>query len=132
MDQEIREYFAEIITYVEEHFENIEIKQDLSERRALLKIKCRLRDFKIKITEVIDEDKRKYSYYLIKNDTIIFGFDNAPDPTALKIKYGNGYKQHRTEYIPHFHGKGKRHTELTEETRFEDFLEEINRSLEEE
>ncbi|MFQ6055402.1 MAG: hypothetical protein ACE5J3_05395, partial [Methanosarcinales archaeon] len=55
MDQEIREYFAEIIAYVEEHFESIEIKQDISDRRALLKINCRLRDFKIKITEVIDE-----------------------------------------------------------------------------
>jgi hypothetical protein len=42
-----------------------------------------------------------------------------------KIKYGKNYVYHLEERIPHFHGKGKKSTELTKEVSFKEFMEKV-------
>lgn len=125
MEDEVRRYFDQIIEDAKAVLKDLEIEQDYSVKRALLKISGNFRKFKVRITEVVDEDKRKYAYYLIKNDFVIIGFDNAPDIRALKIKYGEDYGHHHDERIPHFHGKRKESTELTKEISFKEFMENI-------
>ncbi|MEA2032275.1 MAG: hypothetical protein U9N41_01675 [Euryarchaeota archaeon] len=125
MENEVRRHFDEIIEDAKAALEDVEIEQDYSVKRALLKISGNFRNLKVRITEVIDEDKRKYTYYLINKDLVVIGFDNAPDIKALKIKYGKDYKYHLDERIPHFHGKGKKSTELTKEITFREFLEKV-------
>ena len=125
MENEVRRHFDEIIEDAKTVLEDVEIKQDYSAKRALLKISGNFGKLKVRITEVIDIDKRKYAYYLINTDLVVIGFDNAPDINALKIKYGKAYVHHLDERIPHFHGKGKKNTELTKEISFREFLEKI-------
>jgi len=125
MENEIRRHFDEIIEDAKAVLEDIEIEQDYSVKRALLKISGNFGNFKVRITEVVDDDKRKYAYYLINKDFVVIGFDNAPDIKALKIKYGKNYVYHLEERVPHFHGKGKKSTELTKEISFKEFLEKV-------
>lgn len=125
MENEVRRHFDEIIEDAKTVLEDVEIKQDYSVKRALLKLSGNFGKLKVRITEVIDVDKRKYAYYLINVDLVVIGFDNAPDINALKLKYGKDYVHHLDERIPHFHGKGKKNTELTNEISFKEFLEEI-------
>ncbi|RJS71625.1 hypothetical protein CW714_05535 [Methanophagales archaeon] len=65
MENEVRRHFDEIIEDAKGVLEDVEIEQDYSVKRALLKISGNFRNLKVRITEVIDEDKRKYAYYLI-------------------------------------------------------------------
>ncbi len=51
------------------------------------------------------------------------GFDNAPDPRAIRMKYGKIGKEHAGENIPHLHLDEKTKIVLTEEIRFSDFFE---------
>ena len=125
MENEVRRHFDEIIEDAKGVLEDVEIEQDYSVKRALLKISGNFRNLKVRITEVVDEDKRKYAYYLINKDLVVIGFDNAPDIKALKIKYGKNYVYHIEERIPHFHGKGKKSTEITKEISFKEFMEKV-------
>jgi len=125
MENAIRRHFNEIIEDAKAVLEDVEIEQDYSVKRILLKISGNIRNLKVRITEVLDEDKRKYAYYLINKDLVVLGFDNAPDIKALKIKYGKNYVHHLEERIPHFHGKEKKNTELTKEISFKEFLEKV-------
>jgi hypothetical protein len=125
MEDEIRRHFDEIIEDASTALEDVEIEQDYSVKRALLKIGGSLGNLKVRITEVIDENKRKYAYYLINKDLVMIGFDNAPDIRALKIKYGKDYGHHLDERIPHFHGKEKKSIELTKEISSKEFLEKV-------
>ena len=125
MENEVRRHFDEIIEDAKTVLEDVEIKQDYSVKRALLKLSGNFGKLKVRITEVIDVDKRKYAYYLINIDLVVIGFDNAPDINALKLKYDKDYVHHLDERIPHFHGKGKKNTKLTKEISFKEFLEEI-------
>ena len=102
MEDAIRRHFNAIIEDARAVLEDVEIEQDYSVKRALLKING---DF--------------------KNDFVLIGFDNAPDIKALKIKYGENYVQHHDERIPHFHGRGKESIELTKEISTKEFLETV-------
>ncbi|HJH26408.1 MAG TPA: hypothetical protein C5S37_06445 [Methanophagales archaeon] len=73
----------------------------------------------------MENEVRRHFDEIINSDLVVIGFDNAPDINALKIKYGEGYVHHLDERIPHFHGKGKKNTELTKEISFREFLEKI-------
>ena len=125
MENEIRRDFDKIIKTAENTFENVEIEQDFSVRRALLKIRGSFGTLNVRITEVIDDDKRKYAYYVLKKDSVVMGLDNAPDIKALKIKYGKDFVYYLNERIPYFHGEEKKRTELTKGIGFNEFLEKI-------
>ncbi|MFN8454366.1 MAG: hypothetical protein U0401_06800 [Anaerolineae bacterium] len=53
------------------------------------------------------DGSRKYAYYLLHQSAIIVGFDNAPDPRALRLKYGQNYAYHRLALVPHRHTQYK-------------------------
>lgn len=125
MDGEAKGRFDKIIAIAQDTFENVEIECDISYQRAILKIEATFKEYKVRITEIIDQDRRKYSYYLIRGGNVTVGFDNAPDGRALKLKYRGKSKEHLGEYIPHAHGEKKRTIRLTKEIFFEDFLDEI-------
>jgi len=73
----------------------------------------------------MENEIRRHFDEIINIDLVVIGFDNAPDIKALKIKYGKDYVHHRDERIPHFHGKGKKSTELTKEIGSKEFLEKV-------
>ena len=125
MESKIRRHFDEIITIAKSLLNNIKIEEDLSVKRALLKISGKFETFEVNVTEIIDEKKRKYAYYLINKGVVEYGCDNAPDIKALKIRYGKDYSKHLNEPIPHSHGKGKNITELTGEIDAKEFFEKI-------
>ncbi len=125
MESKIRRHFDEIVTIAKSLLSNIKIEEDFSAKRALLKVSGEFKKFEVKVTEIIDEEKRKYAYYLIDNGVVEYGCDNAPDIKALKIRYGKDYNKHLNEPIPHSHGKGKKNTELTNEMGAKEFLKKI-------
>jgi len=57
MEGKIRRHFNEIIENARAVLEDMEIEQDYSVKRALLKISGNFRKFKVRITEVVDEDR---------------------------------------------------------------------------
>ena len=57
------------------------------------------------------------------------GFDNAPDPRAIRMKYGKIGVEHKGENVPHLHLENKTRIELTEEMTFSDFIEWLNQNL---
>lgn len=73
------------------------------------------------VTELRDAQTRKYRYYLLKDTWIEAGFDNSPDPRALRLKYKK-IGQHAGELIPHLHRENKQHIELTGEMTMEVFV----------
>jgi len=73
----------------------------------------------------MENEIRRHFNEIINKDLVVIGFDNAPDIRALKIKYGKDYVHHLEERIPHFHGKGKKSTELTKEIGFREFMEKV-------
>lgn len=125
MEDKIRRHFDQIITSAKSLLNNIKIEEDISVKRALLKISGKYESFEVKVTEIIDEKKRKYAYYLINKGVVEYGCDNAPDIKALKMRYGKDYSEHLHEPTPHSHGKGKKKIELTDEIDAKRFFEKI-------
>lgn len=98
---------------------------------AILEANGRYRTYTIHIREIWqDQNPRKYAYYILDGPNIITGFDNAPDPHALRLKYGDDYaKEHRLERIPHRHLANKSSLELTLDVQCVDFLNWIKHNL---
>lgn len=125
MEGKIRRHFDQIVTAAKSLLNNIKIEEDISVKRALLKISGKYGSFEVKVTEIIDEKKRKYAYYLINKGVVEYGCDNAPDIKALKMRYGKDYSRHLHEPVPHSHDKGKKTIELTDEMDTKEFFEKI-------
>jgi len=66
---------------------------------------------------------RKYRYYVLRGEWVEAGFDNSPDPRAIRLKYGKIGKEHAGENIPHLHLDDKGRLSLTEEITFTAFVE---------
>jgi hypothetical protein len=79
--------------------------------------------YRVRLLEVVTSGgPRKYAYYVLKDQRVIAAFDNAPDPHALRLKYGNAYTAHRHEPVPHRHTADKAQIELTSEMTCADFV----------
>ncbi len=74
------------------------------------------------LTELFSDGMRKYRYYILLGSRVEAGFDNSPDPRAIRIKYGKIGKEHAGENIPHLHLEDKTHMTLTEEMTFANFV----------
>jgi len=81
------------------------------------------------ITELLGDEIRKYRYYILDGDWVEAGFDNSPDPRAIRLKYGRIGKQHAGENIPHLHRQDKTELSLTEEFEFSDFVEWVKSNI---
>jgi hypothetical protein len=81
------------------------------------------------VTELFSDAVRKYQYYVLRGDFVQAGFDNSPDPRAIRLKYGGIGKEHAGELIPHLHLENKTRLSLTEEISFSSFVEWVKENL---
>ena len=86
-------------------------------------------DYTIHISEISAMDWHKYAYYVLKEISIVVGFDNSPDVYAIEMKYPEEPQAQRHEKIPHRHGANKSELELTDEMTFERFIEWLKTNL---
>lgn len=122
MDEKIAEYFAAVIKKSAEVFANCAHEIDFTPERAILHLQGEYGSCKILITELFSDKVRKYRYYVLQGNRVEAGFDNAPDPRAIRMKYGKIGKEHAGENIPHLHLDDKTKMVLTEEMVFPDFV----------
>ncbi len=80
----------------------------------------------IRLKEIHTSTERLYSYYVLKENEVIVGWDNYPDRQVLRQKYGRDFHRHLFESVPHKHGFRKTTLELTEEMSVAVFLEYFN------
>jgi hypothetical protein len=86
-----------------------------------LRIEAEYGKYQILVTELFSDELRKYRYYLMRGDWVETGFDNTPDPRAIRLKYGKIGGEHAGEYLPHLHREHKTLLVVTEEMTFADF-----------
>ncbi len=124
-------YFDYVLTLCQRVCASVNlVMRDERPERALLKLTARYEDFALYISEVVfPNESRKYAYYVLQQQKVIAGFDNAPDPEVLKLRYGVEYVQHRLEQLPHMHGIDKMAVTLTDIMDVEKFLAWIQTNL---
>ena len=122
MDAETRVYFAEIIARAEAILEGVEYDFDVTPERAILRLQASYGRYQVFVTELLSIDARKYRYYILDGDRVEAGFDNSPDPRAIRLKYGRIGAEHVGEPVPHVHLEDKTRLSLTEEMSFEAFI----------
>ena len=105
------------------------VEIDATPARALLRIQAQYGPYRVFITELSDENSRKYRYYVLQGNEVEAGFDNSPDPRALRLKYGQIGAEHVGEYIPHLHRANKTQLLLTEEMSCVDFVHWLHQHL---
>ena len=129
MDTKVAKYFDDIIVLAQARFEQVEYKTDVAPKRAILSLKGKYNSYQVVITELFSDDIRKYRYYVLRDTIVEAGFDNSPDPRAIRLKYGGKIgKKHAGEHIPHLHLENKARITLTEEMTFLSFIEWLQRS----
>lgn len=129
MDKNTSRHFAEIIELAESVFENVTYEIDTTPDRSILRIEAEYGKYQILVTELLSNGKRKYRYYVLREDWVEAGFDNAPDPRAIRLKYGNIGEEHAGENVPHLHREDKSQLYLTEEMTFQGFVDWIKSNL---
>ena len=129
MDEKTSRHFAEIIELAQSVFENVTYEIDATPDRSILRINAEYGKFQILVTELFSNGLRKYRYYVMQGSGVEAGFDNAPDPRALRLKYGKIGEEHVGENIPHLHREDKSQLYLTEEMTFQDFVDWVKGNL---
>jgi hypothetical protein len=122
LDEKTSRHFAEIIELAQSVFETVTYEIDATPDRSILRIEAEYGKYQILITELFSNGTRKYRYYVMRGDWVEAGFDNAPDPRAIRLKYGKISKENTGENIPHLHREDKTRLYLTEEMTFENFV----------
>ncbi|HLO83878.1 MAG TPA: hypothetical protein VK203_02530 [Nostocaceae cyanobacterium] len=88
MDTKITEYFTNIIEISQTKFQQVNSTIDITPKRAILRLEAQYGQYRILITELFSDQVRKYRYYVLRDDWVEAGFDNSPDPRAIRLKYG--------------------------------------------
>lgn len=122
MDAKVTEYFADVIAVAKATFEGVKHVIDVTPSRAILRIEAQYKIYRVLITELFSDEVRKYRYYILQGERVEAGFDNSPDPRAIRLKYGRIGGEYAGEYVPHLHLENKRELVLTEEMTFADFV----------
>lgn len=121
MDAKTANHFATIIALAQDAFEHVEHVADATPKRAILRLQAKYGD-RVLITELFSDGKRKYRYYVLRGDWVEAGFDNNPDPRAIRLKYGRIGEEHGGEYVPHLHRRDKNQLSLTGDMTFAAFV----------
>jgi len=58
--------------------------------------------YRILVVELFSDRVRKYRYYVLRGEWVIAGFDNSPDPRAIRLKYGKIGDQRAGKLVPPF------------------------------
>lgn len=121
--------FADIIALARTRLTPIHIEQDVETDRAILSIDGKLGSYRVIIKEVVNFQRRRYAYYVLEEERVVLGFDNHPDRTALRLRYGDCYTDHIHDLVPHRHGPDKATTSLTEPWDAIRFLQDLKNLL---
>jgi hypothetical protein len=122
LDAAIADPFADIVALAQAAFEDVEFSVDDTPGRALLRLEARYSPYRVSVTELVSAEGRQYRYYVLRGDWIEAGFDNSPDPRAIRLKYGGIGQAHAGEPVPHLHRKNKAELILTDEITFVAFV----------
>ena len=122
MDTKTTDHFADIITFAQAAFQQVEYVVDATPKRAILRLQARYGPYRVLVTELFSGEVRKYRYYVLSGSRVEAGFDNSADPRAIRLKYGKIGKEHAGEYVPHLHQDDKTRLSLTEEMSFVAFV----------
>jgi hypothetical protein len=131
LDAETSRHFAEIIQLAQSVFIQVEYEIDATPDRAILRIQAEYGKYHILVTELFSDGLRKYSYYVLEGNRVEAGFDNSPDPRAIRLKYDEIGQEHAGEHVPHLHLDDKTLLQLTEEMTFHEFIHWIHGNLRE-
>jgi hypothetical protein len=123
LDAEIKDHFAAIVALAQTAFEQVEYVIDATPERVILRLQARYGLYLVLAAELFSEGVRKYRYYVLRGDWVEAGFDNSPDPRAIRLKYGRISEVHLGELVPHLHQDDKTRLSLTEEMTFTAFVE---------
>ncbi len=129
MDKDTARHFAEIIELAQAVFTQVTYQIDATPERAILRMEAEHGKYHILVTELFSDDLRKYRYYVLDGNRVEAGFDNSPDPRAIRLKYGEIGQEHTGEYVPHLHLEDKTILSLTEEMTFQEFVNWLNQNL---
>jgi len=131
LDAETSRHFAEIIQLAQSVFTQVEYQINATPDRAILRIQAEYGKYHILVTELFSDGLRKYSYYVLDGDRVAAGFDNSPDPRAIRLKYGDIGQEHAGEHVPHLHLDDKTLLQLTEAMTFHEFIRWVHGNLQE-
>ena len=131
METAFTQYFDHLIRQFRDAFDQtVVVDRDEKPSRARLELTGTYNQYQVHFLEILlPSSERKYAYYVLLGDEVIVGFDNAPDPRALRLKYGDDYTHYRLSRVPHCHTDNKATISLTEELHFEEFLSWIHNNL---
>ncbi|MBE9112173.1 hypothetical protein IQ273_22470 [Nodosilinea sp. LEGE 07298] len=123
MDAEIADYIASVILLAKATFHSVQHSTDSTPKRSILRLEAGYGSYRVLVTELFsDNRRRKYRYYLLQDNYVEAGFDNSPDPRAIRLKYGSIGQAHVGELIPHLHQVDKTELTLTDEIVFQAFV----------
>jgi hypothetical protein len=129
LDEKTSRHFDSIILLAQSSFEQVEFEVNSTPERAILNLWAEHGRYRIFVTELFSDKIRKYRYYVLCGEWVEVGFDNSPDPRAIRLKYGKIGKEHAGENIPHLHLEDKSRLSLTEEMTFAAFVEWVRDNL---
>jgi hypothetical protein len=124
MAETLAEYLDRVTALFAAAFESAHvISRDDRIERCLLEMVGQIGAYRVRLLEVVTRNSpRKYAYYVLQDERVIAGFDNASDAQVRRLKYGDAHAAHRYERIPHRHGPDKAEVELTDEVACADFI----------
>lgn len=122
MDAKITNHFDGIVHLAQQAFHQVAYTIDSSPQRAILKLNARHDDLRIIVVELFSDSQRKYRYYALRDNWVVAGFDNSPDPRAIRLKYGRIGEAYAGKPVPHLHLHDKTELVLTDENMFADFV----------
>lgn len=103
-------HFETIVNKAKDFFDIVSVKRyEIGYSHAILDLEGRWRQYRIIIAEIHRQDGSwRYAYYVLDSENeIVHAFDNSPDISAVKQKYGSDWKSRFHEEIPHEHdGEG--------------------------
>ena len=129
MDEKTARHFADIIELARSVFEQVAVEMDTTPERSILRLQADYGPYRVFVTELFSDAVRKYQYYVLRDAWVEAGFDNTPDPRAIRLKYGGIGKEHAGEIIPHLHLETKTRLSLTEEMFFLSFVEWLKKNF---
>jgi hypothetical protein len=117
------DHFTRLIALAHASFTHVEYTVDTTPARAILRLHASYGPYRVFVTELFSDGVRKYRYYVLRGDRVEVGFDNSPDPRAIRLKYGRIGAEYAGELVHHLHRQDKTELFLTEAMTFEAFLE---------
>lgn len=99
-------HFETLISRAKEFFDAISIgRHEIGSSHALIELEGIWKQFRVIISEIHRQDGSwRYAYYILDSENkIVHAFDNSPDISAVKQKYGLDWKSDFHEEIPHEH-----------------------------